>query len=396
MADAPGRSRTCQSPPEPDVSSRRIDVGVGAAGTLVGAGGAAAAGSAPIEWLTAAAIGAALALYRARPTLAWILAAAAAAAAAAAVAPSGSPPLTSDVLTCANAFATGRWAGHWSSPFGAATLAAASLADTWIGHGAGVPALLIVGTAWAAGRAIRERDLVAARLAERAAELDRERDSFAALSVRDERARIASELHDIVAHAITVMVVQASAGQRLAAVDPSLTANTFAVIGDAARQAEQDMAQLVVLLADDDAIDTAPDLTLIEELIARASGTGLDVTLRLEGAREGLPAPAVQTAYHVVRESLTNALRYASGAPIQVLVSGEPDTLVVQVTNDPAPGADVLAGHGTGNGLRGMRERVGACGGRLEAGHYGSGGWRVAAHVPRRIAVTSRATRRQA
>jgi signal transduction histidine kinase len=367
------------------VRARRLDIAVGAATAILGAGAAAAAGSPPYVWLTAAALGAVLGLYRTRPTLAWVLAAAAAAAAA----PSGSPTLAPAVLVCANAFATGRWAGPWSAPLGAAGLAAASLAGIWVGHDAGVPVLLIVGTAWAAGRAIRERDLVAARLAERAAELDREREAYAALSVRYERARIASELHDIVAHAISVMVVQAGAGQRLAAVDPSLTAETFQVIGEAARQAERDMAQLVTLLSDDEAIGAAPDLALVEELISRAAGTGMDVTLRLEGSREGLPAPALETAYRVVRESLTNALRYASGAPIQVLIRGEPDALLVQVTNDPAPGSRVLAGHGTGNGLRGLRERVGACGGRLEAGPWGSGGWRVAAVLPRRVAVAA-------
>ena len=114
--------------------------------------------------------------------------------------------------------------------------------------------ILLVGTAWIAGRAIRERDLVAARLAERAEELEREREEFAALSVRYERARIASELHDIVAHAISVMVVQAGAGQRIAAIDPELTGETFEAIAGAARQAERDMTQLVALLADDDAI----------------------------------------------------------------------------------------------------------------------------------------------
>jgi signal transduction histidine kinase len=160
----------------------------------------------------------------------------------------------------------------------------------------GVPALLIPSAGWGAGRALRERELVAAELAERVRELEDEREAHAALSVRYERARIASELHDIVAHAISVMVVQASAGQRLAAVDPSLTAETFDAIGEAARQAEQDMTQLVALLAADEAIAGTPDLTLIEELLARAAGTGLDVTLRLEGSRDALPAPAVETA----------------------------------------------------------------------------------------------------
>ena len=111
------------------------------------------------------------------------------------------------------------------------------------------------------------------------------------------------------------------------------------------------------------------------------------VTLRLEGSRGPLPAPAVQTAYRVVRESLTNALRYASGAPVRVRVHGGTDAIASEVTNDAAPRAGTLAGHGTGNGLRGLRERVGACGGRLEAGPRDEGGWRVAAHIPSAVPV---------
>ena len=172
-------------------------------------------------------------------------------------------------------------------------------------------------------------------------------------------------------HAISVMVVQAGAGQRIAAVDPELTGETFQAIAGAARQAERDMTQLVALLAADDAIAQAPDLTLVEELVARAAGSGLDVTLRLEGSREGLPASAVQTVYRVVRESLTNALRYASGAPVRVLVRGGAGAIEVEVVNDVRRDAEALAGHGTGNGLRGLRERVGAGGGRLEAGPRG-------------------------
>jgi signal transduction histidine kinase len=183
------------------------------------------------------------------------------------------------------------------------------------------------------------------------------------------------------------MGVQAGAGQRIAAVDPELTDETFQAIAGAARQAEQDMTQLVSLLAADDAIAQAPDLTLVEELVARAAGTGLDVTLRLEGSREGLPASAVQTVYRVVRESLTNALRYASGAPVHVLVRGGAAAIDVEVVNDAAADAEALAGHGTGNGLRGLRERVGAGGGRLEAGPRESGGWRVAARIPCGVAV---------
>jgi signal transduction histidine kinase len=361
------------------------DVLVGALAAVFGAAGTAV-WQGPLACVAAAALGAALGLYRSHP----LAAAALSVAAAAALVPTGDLAPAPAVLVFANAFAAGRWTVPWASAATAIALVGASLgaavvadtADGWV-----VPAILLVGTAWIAGRAIHERDLVAARLAERAEELDREREAFAALSVRYERARIASELHDIVAHAISVMVVQAGAGQRIAAVDPELTGETFQAIAGAARQAEQDMTQLVALLAADDAIAQAPDLTLVEELVARAAGTGLDVTLRLEGSREGLPASAVQTVYRVVRESLTNALRYASGAPVHVLVRGGPAAIDVEVVNDGAADAEALAGHGTGNGLRGLRERVGAAGGRLEAGPRESGGWRVAAWIPCAVAV---------
>ncbi len=358
----------------------RIDVLVGVAAALFGAAGTAV-WQGPLACVAAAALGAALGLYRAHPLAATALAV----AAAVALVPMGDLAPAPAILVCANAFAAARWTSVWVSGATAivllgATFAAAVLVDN--GDGWFVPSILLVGTAWIAGRAIRERDLVAERLAERAEELEREREEFAALSVRYERARIASELHDIVAHAISVMVVQAGAGQRIAAIDPELTEETFEAIAGAARQAERDMTQLVALLADDDAIGHAPDLTLVEELVARAAGTGLEVTLRLEGSREGLPAGAVQTTYRVVRESLTNALRYASGAPVHVLVRGSGAAIDVEVVNEAADGAEALTGHGTGNGLRGLRERVGASGGRLEAGPRTSGGWRVAARIP--------------
>jgi signal transduction histidine kinase len=363
-----------------------IDALVGVLAALFGAVGTALAGQGPGAWVAAAALGAALGLYRDHPTRA----AGVAVVAAAALVPSGEMTLAPSLLVTANAFAAGRWLGWSVSAATAVALLAAIFAPAVVAGQADdsvVPSILLVGTAWIAGRAIRERDLVALRLTERAEELEREREAFATLSVRYERARIASELHDIVAHAISVMVVQAGAGQRIAAVDPKLTGETFDAIAGAARQAEQDMTQLVALLSDDDAIGHAPDMALVEELVARAAGTGLDVTLRLEGSREGLPASAVQTVYRVVRESLTNALRYASGAPVNVLVRGGAGAIEVEVVNDPADDAADLAGHGTGNGLRGLRERVGACGGRLEAGPGESGGWRVAARIPCVMAV---------
>jgi signal transduction histidine kinase len=290
------------------------------------------------------------------------------------------------VFVPAHAFVAARKESRWG---GLAALLA--LLGAWeflvlLADGGAGPPLLITAAAWAAGRVLRERERVAAELAERARELEEEREAHAALSVRYERARIASELHDIVAHAISVMVIQASAGQRLAH-DPEATAEAFQAVAGAARQAEQDMGRLVALLGDESAIGPAPDLALVEELVARASGSGLDVTLRLEGEREGLAAPVVEAAYRVVQEGLTNALRYAAGAAVRVLVSGEADSLALEVENAPAGGEVALAGAGTGTGLQGLRERVGACGGSLEAGPTADGGWRLAARLPRRTAA---------
>lgn len=361
---------------------------LGAVAAFAGVAGAALAGDGPLGWSAGAALGAALALHRTRPRLATAIAV----AGSALMVPAGSLTISGALLLFANAFAVGRWSGPVAGAVGGAALLTAILLDALVWHDAGVPYAFVVTTAWFAGRAIRDRDDVATRLTERGAELDREREAYAALSVRYERARIASELHDIVAHAISVMVVQAGAGQRLAAVDPELTAETFEAIGEAARQGEQDIARLVALLSDEDGIAAAPDLRLVEELVARAAGTGLDVRLRLEGTTEGLPTPVAETAFRVVRESLTNALRYASGASVDVLLRGDGGGLHVAVANGPAPQAAALAGHGTGNGLRGLREQLDATGGRLDAGPTADGGWNVAAAIPLRPATTSSAS----
>jgi signal transduction histidine kinase len=293
--------------------------------------------------------------------------------------------LATVILVPVHAFAAARRDGGWGGFPSLIAFAGVWVAGAALTQDAVVPAVLIPGTSWLAGRALRERERVAAQLAERALELEGEREAYARLAVRFERARIASELHDIVAHAISVMVVQAGAGQRLASHDPQATAETFEAIAGAAREAEQDMGRLVALLGDDQAIGPAPDLALLEELVARAAGSGLNVTLRLEGDREGLPAALGETAYRVVQEGLTNALRYAAGAPVSVLLRGAPGELVVEVENGPGAVDAALAGSGTGNGLRGLRERVTARGGTLRAGSTQAGGWILTARLRARV-----------
>jgi len=370
------------------VTPLRAELLVGGAGAAVAAGAMAidpsGAAGAPGDVLAALA-GGALGATRRHPRLAWVVAV----AALLALAPLGGLSFGLYPLVVAHTFCAGRWDGLWAGVAATLAMIGALELGVLVDHDAGVPALFIPPAGWGAGRALRERELVAAQLAERARELEEEREAHAALSVRYERARIASELHDIVAHAISVMVVQASAGQRLAARDPQLTTEAFEAIADAAKQAEQDMGLLVALLGDEDALGPAPDLALIEELVARAAGSGLDVTLRLEGEREGLPASVVAAANGVVREGLTNALRYASGAPVSVSVRGGPDALMVEVANGPAASSGDLVGTGTGSGLMGLRERVGACGGTLAAGPTPEGGWRLCARLPRRVTANA-------
>lgn len=332
-----------------------------------------------------AGLAAALAVAHRHPRVAWVLAACVLLAAA----PAGTLGPSAFVFALAHAFCAGRWEARWWSVAAFAAIVGGIELGVLAAHDAAVPGFLVSGASWGTGRALGEREVVAAQLAERARELEEEREAHAALSVRYERARIASELHDIVAHAISVMVIQASAGQRLVGRDPEGATEAFGAIAGAARQAEADMGRLVALLGDDAAIGPGPDLALVEELTERAAGSGLDVTLRLEGEREGLPAELVQVTYRVVQEGLTNALRYAAGAAVSVRVRGGPDAVEVDVANGPAGRSAALAGGGTGNGLRGLRERVGGCGGLLDAGQTADGGWLLSARLPRRAALPS-------
>ncbi len=252
-----------------------------------------------------------------------------------------------------------------------------------------VPLLLMTVPPYAAGVLLRLREETATELAQRSRELEEERELFAALARQHERARIASELHDIVGHAISVMVVQAAAGQRLVTADPQRTDEVFDAIAESARRGQDDLQRLVELL-DGSTMGTEQghgDLTLIDEVVARAARTGLDVTCRFDGDRDGVPAPAAHVACRVVQESLTNALKHAPGAAVQVRVSGVDRTLTVCVENGPrsGPAGVVPAGaadRAGGRGLIGLRERIQDLSGHLRTGPTEGGGWLVEAHLP--------------
>jgi signal transduction histidine kinase len=243
-----------------------------------------------------------------------------------------------------------------------------------------VPQIMLPLTLYVAGLALRGREALAGRLAEQGDELEAERDAYARLSVRYERARIAAELHDVVAHAISVMVVQASAGQRLAVREPARAAGTFDVIATAARQAQGDLDRLADLLAQDATPDSGADLGLVREIVDTARASGLPVTLRVSGDTSGVSGAVAHAALRVVQEALTNALRYAPGALVEVDVQVRPGALELAVVNGRST-APACLGLGSGRGLTGLRERVSACGGSLEAGPQAEGGWSVRAWI---------------
>jgi signal transduction histidine kinase len=231
-----------------------------------------------------------------------------------------------------------------------------------------------------AGTVFRLRREAADELAQRGRELEEEKELFADLALRHERARIAAELHDIVGHAISVMIIQAAAGQRLVDSDPARAEQAFAAIAESARQGRADLQRLIELLGGTEV--GGPDLSLIEEVVTRAARSGLDVSCRFEGDRDGVAAPIAHIAFRVVQESLTNALRHAPGAAVRVRVNGTGRDLTVSVDNDrstqEAPGMS-----GTGRGLTGLRERVQEQAGRLRVGPTSYGGWQVEATFPK-------------
>jgi signal transduction histidine kinase len=273
------------------------------------------------------------------------------------------------------------WRG-WAAAVVAVCLAA-YLVAVWLilGDTNGIALAMFSVPSFVAGTILRLRREAADELARRNRELEEERELFADLALRHERARIASELHDIVGHAISVMVIQAAAGQRLVDHDTARAGQTFAAIAESARQGSADLQRLIDLLGGTEV--GAPDLSLISEIVTRAARGGLDVSCRFAGDRDGVTAPTAHVAFRVVQESLTNALRYAPGAAVRVLVHGSGRGLTVTIENDrSAQERPDLSG--TGRGLLGLRDRVQDIGGRLLAGPTASGGWLVEATLPAR------------
>ena len=232
---------------------------------------------------------------------------------------------------------------------------------------------LIVLTAGAgfAGRSIRGRT---SALEERAEALDREERRRAAEAAAEERRRIARELHDIVSHSLGVVVLQAGAAERVLDRDPARARDVLQSIRATGQEAIGEMGTLLGLLdgSPHPSRKPQPSLTDLDGLVSRMRDAGLSVDLAIEGQPRPLPAALELSAFRVVQEGLTNALKHAGPAQVRAVLRYGEDRLQVDVTDDGAAGEN---GAGTRRGLAGLRERVEVFGGRLEAGPQAHGGW---------------------
>jgi signal transduction histidine kinase len=246
-----------------------------------------------------------------------------------------------------------------------------------------LPGWFVIAGVWGLGRWIRWRHGETQALQARAALLERDRDEAARAAVAHERARIARELHDLVAHGLAVTVLQAQAAQRVLAEDPAAARKSLASIESLGRQGLAELRRLLELLDDrgeTSPLDPAPTLARVDELVEQVREAGLPVTLTVHGSRGDVPAGVDLSAYRIVQESLTNALKHAGpGARVDLTLTYRPDELEIVVADD-GPAASSLPG--AGRGLIGMRERVGLYGGRLEAGRRQEGGFVVRVLMP--------------
>jgi signal transduction histidine kinase len=238
--------------------------------------------------------------------------------------------------------------------------------------------------AWYVGRRLRLRS-------DRVAQLARERAAESGRIVAEERTRIARELHDVVAHQVSLMTVQAGAAKAVAAQDPAGALQAMGAVEEAGRQALDELRHLLGVLrpdADPGGMGPQPGLADLPRLLDQVRAAGLVVTLLMNRPAGGLPARVDLFAYRIVQEALTNVLKHAGpGARAEVRVDTERsaagESLLIEVVDEgPTTTRDLVEPDQRGHGIVGMRERALLLGGRLEAGSSAHGGFRVLARLP--------------
>ena len=253
--------------------------------------------------------------------------------------------------------------------------------------GNAIPSFVWLLAAWAVGRSVRSWRLksIALELANR--ELAEQRELQAQAAVTVERGRIARELHDVVAHNVSMIVVQAGAAARVLDGDQPDVRNALEVIASTGRETVDEMRALLGVVRSDDgpaALKPQPGLADLEQLVSGVREAGLPVTLRIEGSPRPLPPALDLSAFRIVQEALTNTLKHAGPAQAQVTIRYEDGLVTLEITDT---GHGPQGARGAGHGLVGMRERAAMFGGQLEAGQADGGGFTVRARLPLTTAV---------
>lgn len=246
-----------------------------------------------------------------------------------------------------------------------------------------VVVILMLTLAWIAGDNIRTRRAYRQSLIDRAERAEALQESLALQAVAEERTRIARDLHDVVAHSMSLMVVQAGAARRVATSNPDASMAALEAIESVGRNSLDEMRRILgVLRGEGDAVETAPqpDIAAIDGLVGEFQAAGLPVDVTMTGDTRPLPASIELTAFRIVQEALTNTLKHAGPANATVQLDYEPALLRVTVQDDGAS-APSLA-NGSQKGHVGMRERVAVFGGELTARHRLGGGYHVIATLP--------------
>jgi signal transduction histidine kinase len=303
--------------------------------------------------------------------------------------------LAANVAVLIMVYALAAYAPRWAAQagLGAGLVGALLAAATYWGYGIAssvAPTALAIGVsviaAWALGNLRRARLQQLAALQERAQLLELERDQEMRLAASTERARIARELHDVVAHSLSVVIAQADGGRYAGKTDPAAATEALEAIAATGRQALTDMRSLLGVLRDGGGEEYAPqpDVAAIPALVEDVRTSGLDVDLIVEGAPQPMPAGPQLAAYRIVQESLTNVLKHAGPASrAWVRLQWRPDALELSVLDDGRGASSAMvASDGNGQGVRGMRERAQLHGGRLEAAPRHGGGFGVHAALP--------------
>jgi signal transduction histidine kinase len=243
----------------------------------------------------------------------------------------------------------------------------------------------LFGSAWILGDNLRERRERMRDVEERARSLQAEQEERERRAVGEERARIARELHDLVAHSLSVIVLQAGAARRIVAGQPERAEPAFTSIEGVAREALTEMRRLVGILRKESTaardLEPQPSLSRLEDLVERVRAAGLEVGLHEEGERPALPPGVDLSAFRIVQEALTNTLQHARATHAEVAITYGRRTLEVLVVDDGV-GPVANGDHGGGHGLIGMRERVAMFGGDLETTGAPGGGFQVRATLP--------------